>query len=186
MPKQNFANWKYKNTVLLAASVIILLVFADHAIIRGIVEAISDSGYIGIFFTGMFLVSTFTIVPATLLLSGIAQTYGYWETVFIGTIGMVLGDFLIFRFIRDTISAELRPIFNSIAREKHLKALFRSPFFAWMTPVVGAAIIASPLPDELGLSILGASKMTSSRFLALVTVLDFIGVALLVSVLRSL
>jgi hypothetical protein len=38
----------------------------------------------------------------------------------------------------------------------------------------------------LGLSILGASKMTSSRFLALVTVLDFIGVALLVSVLRSL
>jgi uncharacterized membrane protein YdjX (TVP38/TMEM64 family) len=179
-------SWKYKNTVLLAASAILLLIFADHVIVRGIVESVSGFGYPGIFLTGFFIVSTFTIVPATLLLAEVAQTYGYWETVALATAGAILGDFVIFRFIRDTISEELRPIFAAISKEKQFRKIFRSPFFGWAAPVIGAAIVASPLPDELGLGLLGASRMSNKRFIMLVSVIDFIGIALLVSALRAI
>ncbi|HYC79507.1 MAG TPA: hypothetical protein VEC17_00600 [Candidatus Binatia bacterium] len=184
--KNQQKGWRFKNTFLLAISIVVLLIFADHAIIRGIISGVSELKFLGLFFSGFFIVSTFTIVPATLVLSEMSNTYGFWETALLATAGAVLGDFIIFRFIRDTVSDELRPIFNLIAKEKHIKALFSSPFFAWLTPVVGAAIIASPLPDEIGLTLLGASRMSNRRFLILVTIIDFIGICLLLSLFRML
>jgi uncharacterized membrane protein YdjX (TVP38/TMEM64 family) len=186
MLNKKWFGWRYKNTALLAASVILLIVFADHAIIKGIIAGTSQLGYFGIFFAGFFIVSTFTVVPATLLLSELSQTYGLWETVVLATIGAVLGDYIIFRFIKDAASEEFASILEFISKEKHLYKLFHSPFFAWVTPVIGAAVIASPLPDELGLSILGISQMSNKKFLLLVTVLDFLGILLLVSILRSI
>jgi uncharacterized membrane protein YdjX (TVP38/TMEM64 family) len=183
--KYHSKNWQYKNTVLLALSIILLLIFADHAIVRGLISAIGDLKFLGLFFAGFFIVSTFTIVPATLVLSEMSKTYGTLEVVLLAGLGAVLGDFIIFRFIRDSISEELRPLFKSIAKEKHIRKLFHTPFFAWLTPVVGAVIIASPLPDELGLTILGASHMSNTRFLLLATALDFLGIFLLVSIFKS-
>jgi uncharacterized membrane protein YdjX (TVP38/TMEM64 family) len=180
------SKWRYRNTALLAASVVLLLIFADHAIVRGFLSGISGLGYLAIFLSGFFIVSTFTIVPATLLLAELAKSYGFWELAIFATLGAILGDFIIFKFVRDTVSDELDPLIKFIAQEKHLKRLFHTPLFIWITPVIGAAIIASPLPDELGLGILGMQRMTTLRFLALVTVLDFLGVMLLLSVLRTL
>lgn len=181
-----YLSWRYKNTALLAGSVIVLIIFADHAIVRGIITGISALQYFGLFLTGFFIVSTFTVVPATLLLSEMSKVYGYWETVILATLGAILGDFIIFRFIRDTVMAELGPLLDTVSKEKHIYKLFHSPLFGWLTPVVGAAIIASPLPDEIGLSVLGISKMSNRKFLILVSALDFIGIALLVSLLKSL
>jgi uncharacterized membrane protein YdjX (TVP38/TMEM64 family) len=181
----NYKKWRYRNTALLAASVILLLIFADHAIVRGILAAISDLGYLGLFFAGFFIVSTFTIVPATLLLSEMSNVYGFWETVVLATLGAIAGDFIIFKLIKDRVSEELLEMFDAIGREKHLYRIFHSPLMAWLTPVVGAAIIASPLPDEIGLGILGVARMSNIRFLILVSVLDFIGITLLVSIFHS-
>ena len=186
MSEFKLKSWRYKNTFFLAISIVLLLIFADHAIIRGIVSGISGLGYVGLFLAGFFIVSTFTIVPATLLLAEMSKLYGFWEAVLFATIGAVIGDYLIFRLIKNTIIAEWEPIFKTIGKEKHLYKLFHSPLFGWLSPVVGAAIIASPLPDELGLSILGISKISTPRFIMLAIALDFIGTMLLVSILKSL
>jgi hypothetical protein len=186
MHKNKAIKWRYRNTALLAGSVILLLVFADHAIIRGIMSSISELGYIGLFFAGFFIVSTFTIVPATLLLSEMSNVYGFWETVALATLGAIAGDFIIFKFIKDKVSQELLQLFDDIGRERHLSRLFHSPLLAWLTPVIGAAIIASPLPDEIGLGILGVARMSNIKFLLLVTTLDFMGIILLVSIFHSL
>lgn len=153
---------------------------------RGIIATISDLGYLGLFFAGFFIVSTFTIVPATLLLSEMSNVYGFWETVLLATLGAIAGDFIIFRFIKDRVSQELLDIFKEIGQERHLYHLFHSPLLAWLTPVIGAVIIASPLPDELGLGILGVARMSNYKFLMLVAVLDFIGIILLVSLFHSI
>ncbi len=179
-------NWRYKNTSLLAVSVIILIIFADHAIVRGIVGGFSSLEYLGIFLAGLFFVSTFTVVPATLLLTELSKSFGYWETVLIATLGSIVGDFLIFRFVKSAIADEFRQMFSVLSKEQHIKQLFHSPFFIWLTPVVGAILIASPLPDEIGVSLLGITKMSNKKFLIIATVLDFIGISLLVSVLKSL
>jgi len=180
-----YANWKYKNTALLAASVLLLLIFADHALVRGFIAGIGGLGYVGLFFAGFFVVSTFTIVPATIVLAEMSDTFTYWEMTAVVTLGIILGDYVMFRFIRDTISEELKPLLDYIGEEKHVRRLFHSPLFGWLTPVIGAVIIASPLPDEIGLGIMGMQHMSTPRFLALVSVINFIGAMLLVSLLKS-
>ena len=50
-----------------------------------------------------------------------------------------------------------------------------------MLPVIGAIIIASPLPDELGVSLMGMSQMKASRFILLSYILNSIGIFLVVS-----
>ena len=58
-------------------------------------------------------------------------------------------------------------------------------FFRWLTFLVGGLIIASPLPDELGISILGFSKMKVSWFIAISLVFNFIGILLIGVVARA-
>jgi hypothetical protein len=46
-------------------------------------------------------------------------------------------------------------------------------------PVVGAVIIASPLPDELGLALLGFSRIDRRYFFAISYTMNFIGIVLI-------
>ena len=43
-------------------------------------------------------------------------------------------------------------------------------------PLVGAFIVASPLPDEVGLVMMGLSKVRTAWFVPTVFVLDFLGI----------
>jgi hypothetical protein len=47
--------------------------------------------------------------------------------------------------------------------------------FRWIAFVLGAVIIASPLPDELGIAILGFARLGSNLFVPLSFVSNFLG-----------
>ena len=49
-------------------------------------------------------------------------------------------------------------------------------FFYWLSSFLAAAIIASPLPDELGLMILGFIHFNTKKFLPIAFVLNFLGI----------
>ena len=98
--------------------------------------------------------------------------------------GAVLGDYLIFRFLKDRVFEELKPIFKTL-HDSFLIQFFKTPFFIWLLPLLGAAIIASPFPDELGIGILGLSKMNNWQFLAILFLLHTIGIFMVVTIARS-
>jgi len=66
-----------------------------------------------------------------------------------------------------------------------LKKLFLSPFFTWLIPIAGAFIIASPLPDEIGISLMGLSKVKNWHFILITFLLNAIGIFLVVTLARS-
>jgi len=66
---------------------------------------------------------------------------------------------------------------RSIWRRFHL--LFKRRFFRWITFFVGGFILASPLPDELGIAVLGFSKMRAKYFVLLSFVFNFLGIVLI-------
>ena len=68
---------------------------------------------------------------------------------------------------------------------KRLRALFKMKFFRWFTFFLGGIIIASPLPDELGIGLLGFSKMKVSWFVPVSFVFNFIGICLIGLVARA-
>ena len=85
--------------------------------------------------------------------------------------------------MKDKVFEELMPLIQKLHTPK-LKLLFKSPYFAWVLPVVGAIVIASPLPDEAGVSMLGLSKIKQWQFFMLAFVLNSVGIFVIVSASR--
>lgn len=141
-------------------------------------------GYLGALVAGVLFVSTFTVATGAVILLVLAQDLSPIAIGIIAGLGAVVGDFLIFRFIKDTLIEEIRPIYENLGGShiiKTLKTIFHTKYFSWAPPVIGALIIASPLPDELGVSMMGFSKIKTYQFLILSFILNFIGIFLVIS-----
>jgi hypothetical protein len=123
-------------------------------------------------------VSTFTVAPAAAILFTFAETLDPFTVALLGASGAVIGDYLAFRFIKDRLLAELNPFLKMLHLYRPVNIL-HTKYFAWLAPVVGAVVIASPLPDELGLTLLGLTKMPIGRFIAITYVMNFTGILLI-------
>lgn len=146
--------------------------------------------YIGFFVAGMFFTSAFTTAPAIVLLGEFAQHNNILTVALLGGIGAVVGDFILFTFVKDRVSIDLKYIFElSRGRNpliKRLSAVFHARLFRFFAPFVGGLIIASPLPDELGVTILGLSKMNNKVFLLISLCFNIIGIYVIGSVARAI
>lgn len=180
-----YRDWRYKNTLLLVSSLIVLFFLAQMPFVERIVATMGTLGYAGAFIAGIFFVSTFTVAPAALVLYHLAEILDPIGTALSAGAGAVIGDFLIFRFFKDHVFEELRPLFKRIG-DHPLLAIFSTPYFAWFLPVLGACIIASPLPDEVGIGLMGISRIKTWQFLILTFALNSAGIFFIVMLARSL
>lgn len=175
--------WHYKNTTLLIFSLILFFLLAKTPQVDNFIKQVGTLGYIGAFITGIFFVSTFTVAPAAVVLYHLADTLQPLEIAVLAGLGAMVGDYIIFRFIQDRVFRELRPYFLKHGRP-YIRILYKSPYFAWMLPVFGAFIIASPFPDEVGVGLLGLSKIKRWQFFLLSLVLNATGIFFVVSIAR--
>jgi hypothetical protein len=175
--------WKYENTTLLVLSLILVFYLSQTPLLDRAIDALGGLGYLGAFIVGIFFVSTFTVAPAGIVLYHLADQLHPVEVALLAGAGAMLGDYVMFRFMRDKVFDELRPVLLRLQTPK-VKILFKSPYFAWLLPLVGAFIIASPFPDEVGVSMLGASKIRQWQFFLLAFVLNALGIFVIVSFAR--
>lgn len=138
---------------------------------NNIIQSITQLGYCGAILSGMLFASTFTVATGGLLLIHLSNTLNPLTLIFFGALGAVSADVLIFYFVKDSVCAEVTPIYEKFLTHHHLKKILHTRYFSWTLPVLGALIIASPLPDELGVSLMGISTMTTTKF-ALVSFLS--------------
>lgn len=143
----------------------IILVIPD---LRTMVFHIAESGPIGAFTTGLLYTVGFTAPLATVMIANAAHVTPPWQLALIGGMGAMLYDLLIFAFIRRTTT---QPFFEKLRQ----RFLGRRPV-VWSLAAIGAIIIASPLPDELGSGLLGLSQLPQKYFLLLSFILNGIGI----------
>lgn len=177
-------NWSYKNTTLLVISLALFFYFVGTDFVQNIIRQIGDLGYIGAFITGVFFVSIFTVIPATVILFDLAKILNPIMVALLAGAGAVLGDYLIFRYLRDKVFEELSPIIDKLGGSS-IKKIFLTPYFTWLLPIVGALIIASPVPDEAGVSILGLSKIKNWQFVLITFLLNSIGILIIILAART-
>lgn len=132
-------------------------------------------GYLGAFLAGVLFVSSFTVTTGMVVLLVLAEQLNVWEVALLAGLGAVLGDVLIFNFVKDELADEIKPIVKRWGG-KYIQQLLHSKYFSWTIPLLGVLIIASPLPDEVGVSLLGISKMGTGKFLLLSFVLNSLGI----------
>lgn len=181
---KKWRHWRYENTALLVVSLILVFYLAQTPILDNIVKGAGQLGYFGAFIVGVFFVSTFTVAPAVVILYHLAETtLNPLEVAVLAGLGAMIGDYIIFRFVKDRVFEELGPLFKKL-QHPGIKDLFASPFFVWLGPLLGAFLIASPLPDEVGVSLLGLTKIKRWQFFVMTFILNSIGILLTVSVAR--
>ena len=144
-----------------------------------------ETNIIGSFIAGALFTSTFTIAPATVVLANIAHVASPYSVAFWGALGSMIGDLLLFNFIKDNLSKDAEDLLKR-SRFKRLISVFHLRFFRWLTPLIGALIIASPLPDEIGLAMMGFSKMRVAVLLPISFVMSFIGILSIALISRAL
>ena len=162
--------------VIIFFSILIAVILTGSNILTTFLVSTGHNGIIGSFIAGIFFTSIFTTAPSIVALAEIAHTHSLVLTALFGALGAVVGDLIIFRFVRDRISSHVIKIVEHRKIGKKVSAFLHLKMFRWMTFLIGGLIIASPLPDELGISILGLSKVKVSWFIGLSFVFNFIGI----------
>ena len=174
------SRWKYKNLTIVFFSLILVIFLSRIESFHSFILNLGNFGYIGAFIAGIFFVSMFTVATSSLVLILLGKTLSPIEIGLIAGLGAAVGDLLIFHLIKDNLSNEIKDVYKQIDPKNHLKKLFYSKYFSWTLPLIGAFIIASPLPDELGISLFSFSKMNTFKFALIAFILNSIGIFLIV------
>lgn len=174
-------HWKYKNLTYLTISLLLAAYVFNNENLHSILLHLGNLGYIGAFFAGILFVSTFTVSIGTIIFLILAESLSPIELGIIAGLGAVVGDFLIFHLVRDNLAQEVAQLYNAVDANHHVQKVLHTKYFAWTLPVFGALIIASPLPDEIGVSLMGISRMSTIKFAGLSFVLNTLGIFLIAS-----
>lgn len=173
--------WKYPYLTGILISVLIAIILGQNETFKNWLLGLGSLEYIGALFAGMLFVSSFTAAISIAVIAIMAENINPVALGLIGGVGAVMGDYLIFKLVRGNIQQELTML---VGKEGtlHVKAVLHSKYIAWMLPIIGVFIIASPLPDEMGVSLLGISKISEAKFILISYVSNAIGILMVASV----
>ncbi|MDO8617415.1 MAG: hypothetical protein Q7N87_00765 [Candidatus Uhrbacteria bacterium] len=181
-PKNNLT----KDIGIIVLSVIVAIVLIKTGAIEEMLKQTQDLWFLDSFIAGMFFTSVFTTVPAMVALGETAQlSQSVLLVAIFGGLGALCGDLIIFRFMRDRFGEDILRLIRNSGNGK-LRSVIRLKSFRWLTFFLGALIIASPLPDELGLTMMGFSKTKTSLFIPVSFIFNFLGILVIGLVAKNL
>ena len=161
---------------LIALSVLVSIILIKTQIITSILTSTKELELLGSFIAGMFFTSVFTTAPAMATLGEISLYQPVLVTALVGAAGSVVGDLLIFRFVKDRVAADILELLQEKNVLRRVSKLFKFRHFRWFTLLLGGLILASPLPDELAVALLGFSHMSTRYFAYLSYLFNFLGI----------
>lgn len=165
----------WRDMVIIVLGVMITLLLVRMGALGKILTGTQEVAYIGSFIAGIFFTSVFTLAPASIALAVLSHTTPPTVVAFWGALGAMLGDLFLFLFIRDVFAEDIE---GFISVKKFKKLLTKSHFalLKLITPVLGALIIASPLPDELGIALLGLSEIRTIYLMPIAFIMNYLGI----------
>jgi len=127
-------------------------------------------GYAGIFFTGVLYAYGFTAGPAALILLSLAKDENLLMASLVGGIGALVGDLIIFLFVRYAFDREIEQLCKNrlvLLVEKEEEKIFHH-FQKYVLTAFAGFLIASPLPTEIGVTLMASRRHLSTRKFAII------------------
>ncbi|MGB9959697.1 MAG: hypothetical protein ACPLKQ_04155 [Candidatus Bathyarchaeales archaeon] len=153
---------KYPKLLLLVLSyVIAFILFADrsYALLH---DALVFLGYFGTFLAGFLYAYAFTAAPAAAILLILAKEQNLLFAGLLAGFGALLSDLVIFHFVRHSFSDEVQKLSQGkIVQllQKKVPSSIRQYLFVSLS----GFLIASPLPTEIGITLLASIKSIKPR-----------------------
>lgn len=164
-----------KNLVILFLTVAAAFWLSRQGFFREAILALGNFGIIGAFLAGILFASSFTISFSIATLLTLAKILPVFLIAPMAGAGAVIGDLLVFRLVRNKLLTDLEWMYKELGGG-HLTKLLHTKYFLWTLPLIGALIIASPFPDEIGITLLGIAAMSTRRFIILSFILNTVGI----------
>lgn len=171
--------------VLLITIITAYILFRAHFFLE-FAKILNSHGYISIFVAGFLFSYGFTAPFAVGFFVSLAPSINIFLAALLAGIGALLADFLIFQFIRTSFQDEfeklkltwffqkIRELFDHHVHERLQK------YVLW---VMAGFLIASPLPDEFGVSLLsGFTEINKKLFAALSYTLNTTGILIILAI----
>lgn len=181
--------FKYPKLALLVLfSISAYYIFSDSHV-QAIIDNLGQLSYLGVFLAGIcfsfgfstpFAVGFFlTVQPENIFIASI-----------VGGMGALISDVLIFKFIRFSFMDEFKRLEKTIIVKDVSHVLSRKPFSkikAYILYLFAGLIISSPLPDELGVSMLaGLTHVRINTLAAISFVMNTLGIFIMLVLGNSL
>ena len=171
--------------LILGAGILLAILLVRMGIVSQFIQITASMKILSSFVAGMFFTSVLTVAPASVALGALSTSTPLLVVAFWGACGAALVDYILFTFFRKDVSIDIKGMLKPSMRRRIL-SLFHHGFLKWLVVVSGALIIASPLPDELGLAVLSFSHVKTKELLAVTFSMNFFGILALTSLTRAL
>ena len=146
-------------------------------------------GYVGLLLGGFFYAYGFTAAPATAVLLLLANEYNILLAGLLAGFGALVSDIVIFLLIRRSFKLELKKLgrektFQYLkSREKRLFGSLRK----YVNLVFAGFLIASPLPTEIGVTLLSSMRgLSLKKFIVLAYLLHTAGILIILWIGRAI
>lgn len=159
----------------MVASVGLAALLVNIGFVSNVLTLAQGMELLAAFVSGILFTSLFTIAPASIAFAEISTQANILTISLVGAVGAVFGDMLLYYFIRDTIVQDLKTIIKASSYRRFV-AHFHGGVLRWLSPLIGAFIIASPLPDEIGLAMLGFARVRSKFMIPITFTANFAGI----------
>jgi len=166
-----FLKDKYPRLFLLCFSIVLAYVLFQNDYVASLILGLQNLSYIGIFVAGILFSFGFTAAFAVGFFIFV-QPENVLLAVLIGGVGSTVADLFIFEGIRSSFSKELRrlkrtKLFREAGNWVH-HSLPRKIYLSLMYTFAGL-IIATPLPDEIGVGVIAGFTEVRPIFLTIIS-----------------
>ncbi|HLC72463.1 MAG TPA: hypothetical protein VJH37_02665 [Candidatus Nanoarchaeia archaeon] len=183
---QDYKKRVFQDILIISMSILFAIGLINTRVLESLLASSLELEMMGSFIAGMFFTSIFTTVPSMVALGEIARINNVFLTAVFGGLGAMVVDYILFLFMRDRFSNDLISLLKHVRKGKQVKIVQILKHYRWLTMMIAGIIIASPLPDELAINLLGFSKLKTSLFILFSFVFNFTGIAVIGIIARAI
>lgn len=174
---------RYPKLIVLIISIITAYILFRAGFFLEFAKTLNTHGYLSVFIAGLLFSYGFTAPFAVGFFVSLAPEVNIFLGALLAGIGAVVSDLVIFQFIRTSFQDEfdklkLTMFFQKIRGlfDNHIKEKLKK-YILW---TFAGFLIASPLPDEFGVSLVsGFTDISKKTFIALSFLLNTAGIFLI-------
>lgn len=172
------------DVLIIVASIIVAYALVRSSVLDVLILSKGDLYVLNSFVAGLFFTSAFTTAPAIAVLGKLGIAHSPYIVALFGGLGALIGDFIIFSFVKSHITEDIVYLLSYV-KGKRLRQIFKHRFMRWSLAFVGALIIASPFPDEIGLALMGLSRISTTRFAIISFTFNAAGILMIAYIARA-
>jgi hypothetical protein len=180
----SFDNFRHLliDVFIISIAIFISAVLVSTDLEQKILDNFKGNEFFAYLLGGIFSVNFITAVPAYTFFHKIITPDNFALVLFGLAIGSVIGDIIIFNFIKFRIVENLIKIFKTNPNvSKVLKT--KKQYLRFILVFIGCLIIMSPFPDEIALLIMGFSRIKNLYFIPISFALNLLGNFIFLSII---